>query len=181
MRFPPEGDHGANAGLKAARDFLEPVKQAFPWISYSDLWTLAGVAAIQEMQGPTIPWRPGREDADEAFCTPDGRLPDASKEQSHLRAIFGRMGFDDREIVALSGAHALGRCHTDRSGFSGPWTFSPTVVTNDYYKLLLDEKWQWKKVRRPVPMFPCSLFSFSSVSPFLCSPVTPVPGVHATS
>jgi hypothetical protein len=26
MRFPPEGDHGANAGLKAARDFLEPIK-----------------------------------------------------------------------------------------------------------------------------------------------------------
>ena len=26
MRFAPEGDHGANAGLKAARDFLEPVK-----------------------------------------------------------------------------------------------------------------------------------------------------------
>lgn len=28
MRFAPEGDHGANAGLKAARDFLEPVKGA---------------------------------------------------------------------------------------------------------------------------------------------------------
>ena len=56
------------------------------------------------------------------------------------------MGFDDREIVTLSGAHALGRCHTDRSGYSGPWTFSPTVVTNDYFKLLLEEKWQWKKV-----------------------------------
>jgi len=26
MRFAPEGGHGANAGLKAARDFLEPVK-----------------------------------------------------------------------------------------------------------------------------------------------------------
>jgi cytochrome c peroxidase len=26
MRFAPESDHGANAGLKAARDFLEPVK-----------------------------------------------------------------------------------------------------------------------------------------------------------
>lgn len=26
MRFAPEGDHGANAGLVAARDFLEPVK-----------------------------------------------------------------------------------------------------------------------------------------------------------
>lgn len=29
MRFPPEGDHGANAGLHAARDFLEPVKSEF--------------------------------------------------------------------------------------------------------------------------------------------------------
>lgn len=28
MRFAPEGDHGANAGLKHARDFLEPVKRA---------------------------------------------------------------------------------------------------------------------------------------------------------
>ena len=27
MRFAPEGDHGANAGLKAARDFLDPVKR----------------------------------------------------------------------------------------------------------------------------------------------------------
>ena len=26
MRFAPESDHGANAGLKAARDFLEPIK-----------------------------------------------------------------------------------------------------------------------------------------------------------
>jgi cytochrome c peroxidase len=26
MRFAPEGDHGANAGLKHARDFLEPIK-----------------------------------------------------------------------------------------------------------------------------------------------------------
>jgi cytochrome c peroxidase len=29
MRFAPEGDHGANAGLKHARDFLEPVKGKF--------------------------------------------------------------------------------------------------------------------------------------------------------
>ena len=35
MRFAPEGDHGANAGLKAARDFLEPVKGMRP--SYLNL------------------------------------------------------------------------------------------------------------------------------------------------
>lgn len=149
MRFAPEGEHGANAGLIAARDFLEPIKQQFPWISYSDLWTLSGVCAVQEMQGPTIPWRPGRQDKDVAFCTPDGRLPDASQGQDHIRRIFGRMGFNDREMVALSGAHALGRCHRDRSGFEGPWTFSPTVLTNDYFRLLIDEKWGWKQWEGP--------------------------------
>ena len=149
MRFAPEADHGANAGLKIARDFLEPIKAQFPWISYSDLWTLAGVCAIQELSGPSIPWRPGREDRDIAACTPDGRLPDGAKDQSHIRNIFSRMGFDDREMVALIGAHALGRCHTDRSGFDGPWDFSPTVFSNEFFRLLADEKWIPKKWNGP--------------------------------
>lgn len=59
------------------------------------------------------------------------------------------MGFNDQEIVALSGAHALGRCHVDRSGFDGPWTFSPTMLTNDYYTLLVGEKWNWRKWNGP--------------------------------
>jgi cytochrome c peroxidase len=95
---------GANSGLKNARDFLEPVKGKFPWTSYGDPWTLAGVCAVQEMQGPMIPSRRGQQDRDVAFCTLDGRLPDGSKDQNHIRAIFGRMGFDDREMVALCGA-----------------------------------------------------------------------------
>lgn len=116
------------------------------------------------MQGPTITFRPGRVDGDVTACTPDGRLPDASKAQKHLRDIFGRMGFNDQEIVALSGAHALGRTHASRSGYEGPWTFSPTILTNDFFTLLLDEKWQWKKwngpdqVRiRPNPFHHCDL------------------------
>ncbi|CDO76660.1 hypothetical protein BN946_scf184695.g1 [Trametes cinnabarina] len=145
MRFEPEAKHGANNGLHIARDLLETVKQEFPWISYGDLWTLAGVAAIQEEGGPKIPWRPGRIDGFETQCTPDGRLPDGSKGADHIRAIFYRMGFNDQEIVALIGGHALGRCHRDRSGFEGPWTFSPTSVTNEFYRLLLNEKWVWKK------------------------------------
>ncbi|KAK7418218.1 heme peroxidase [Neonectria magnoliae] len=149
MRFAPESDHGANAGLLAARKFLDPVKEKFPWITYSDLWILGGVCAIQEMQGPIIPYRPGRSDRDVTACSPDGRLPDATKSHGHLRDIFYRMGFNDQDIVALSGAHALGRCHTDRSGFDGPWTFSPTVLTNDYFRLLVEEKWQWKKWNGP--------------------------------
>jgi cytochrome c peroxidase len=149
MRFEPEALHGANNGLNVARDLMQKIKEKYPWISYGDLWTLGGVAAIQEMDGPTIPWRPGRIDGVAAQATPDGRLPDASQGSDHLRNIFGRMGFNDQEIVALSGAHALGRCHADRSGFEGPWTFSPITLTNDYYKLLFDEKWVWRKWNGP--------------------------------
>ena len=37
------------------------------------------------------------------------------------------MGFGDREIVALSGAHALGRAHPDASGYSGAQTLTLTL------------------------------------------------------
>lgn len=47
MRFEPEALHGANAGLHVARGIMEKIKQEFDWISYGDLWTLGGVAAIQ--------------------------------------------------------------------------------------------------------------------------------------
>ncbi|KAI8810031.1 heme peroxidase [Cladochytrium replicatum] len=150
MRFGPEANDGANAGLQIARDLLEPIKKEFPEISYADLWTLAGVVAIQEMGGPVIPWRPGRTDAvSVAAVPPQGRLPDASKEQSHIRDVFNRMGFNDQEIVALVGAHALGRCHTDRSGFDGPWTFAPTTFSNQYFVKLVQEKWVEKKWSGP--------------------------------
>ncbi|PAV18818.1 cytochrome C peroxidase [Pyrrhoderma noxium] len=149
MRFEPESLHGANNGLNIARGLLEKIKAKYPWISYGDLWTLAGVCAIQEMAGPKIPWRPGRIDGFAKDATPDGRLPDASQGADHVRAIFYRMGFNDQEIVALVGAHALGRCHTDRSGFEGPWTFSPITFTNDFYNLLLNEKWVWRKWSGP--------------------------------
>ncbi|OSX65959.1 hypothetical protein POSPLADRAFT_1043507 [Postia placenta MAD-698-R-SB12] len=145
MRFEPEALHGANNGLHVARGIMEGIHEQFPWISYGDLWTLGGVCAIQEMGGPKIPWRPGRIDGFAPQATPDGRLPDGAQGAQHLRNVFYRMGFNDQEIVALSGAHALGRCHRDRSGFEGPWTFSPVTVSNEYYRLLLEEKWVWRK------------------------------------
>ncbi len=50
-------------------------------------------------------------------------------------------GFNDQEIVALSGAHTLGRCHADRSGYVNPWTNAPTTFSNLYFVELLNNKW----------------------------------------
>lgn len=107
------------------------------------------------MGGPNIVWRSGRVDArDGSACTPDGRLPDADKGKAgatirHVRTIFNRQGFSDREMVALIGAHALGQCHTDRSGYKGPWTRAPTTFSNLYFKELLDNTWTLKKWSGP--------------------------------
>lgn len=149
MRFAPEANWGCNAGLKVARDFLEPIKKKHPDMSNADIWTLAGATAIEAMGGPEIKWRPGRTDSSVGTTVPDGRLPNADnggfkKDVAHIKDIFYRMGFDDREIVALIGAHAVGRCHTTASGYWGPWTFSEAAFSNQYFVLLLSEKWTLK-------------------------------------
>eukprot|EP00238_Polyblepharides_amylifera_P009579 CAMPEP_0196575610 /NCGR_PEP_ID=MMETSP1081-20130531/5048_1 /TAXON_ID=36882 /ORGANISM="Pyramimonas amylifera, Strain CCMP720" /LENGTH=349 /DNA_ID=CAMNT_0041893969 /DNA_START=78 /DNA_END=1124 /DNA_ORIENTATION=+ len=155
MRFSPESDIGANAGLGLARDLLEPIKSRHQDISYADLWTLAGCVSIESMGGPSIPWRQGRVDAEDgSSCPPDGRLPGADAGQAgktvqHIRDVFYRMGFNDKEIVALLGAHALGRCHEDRSGYKGPWTRAETTFSNEYFRELLENTWTLKKWSGP--------------------------------
>eukprot|EP00978_Attheya_sp_CCMP212_P034864 scaffold148694_cov60-Attheya_sp.AAC.2 len=154
IRFKEELIHGGNAGLgSTAVPWLEPIYEKFPGLSYADLYTLGGVASIKAMCGPTITWMSGRVDeTDPASVTPDGRLPNADSgppgadpsDADHLRTIFNRMGFNDQEIVALSGAHALGRCHTTASGYDGPWTPTPTTFNNAYFTLLSGLDWTKK-------------------------------------
>mmetsp|Transcript_33862 Transcript_33862/g.101982 ORF Transcript_33862/g.101982 Transcript_33862/m.101982 type:complete len:728 (-) Transcript_33862:124-2307(-) len=142
MRFAPERDEGANAGLNIERDILKPVKKAVPEASTADIWTLAGAEAVAVCGGPKISHAMGRVDAKSgAACPAQGRLPDAAQGAAHLRDVFYRMGFDDKEIVALSGAHTLGRCHKTRSGFDGPWTSKPLVFDNEYFVNLMNKDW----------------------------------------
>lgn len=156
IRFAPEINHGGNAGLHLAVKALEKVKANHPEISYADLYILAGVAVIEEMGGPAVPFRLGRPDATSgAECTPDGRLPDADKGSppknvDHVRDVFYRMGFNDREIVALLGAHAIGRCYPDRSGYSGPWTNAEWTWSNEYFRQLVENTWTVKKWSGPM-------------------------------
>jgi len=154
MRFAPESDDPDNSGLSIIRDLLLPVKHAHPEVSYADLYTAAGCFAIEFLGGPKIPFNLGRKDHDDGTrCPAHGRLPDATKDAQHLRQVFGdRMGFTDREIVALSGGHTLGRCHASRSGFDGPWTTHPLRFDNEYYKNLLNRTWRPKKWNGP-PQF----------------------------
>ncbi|KMZ69261.1 Peroxidase superfamily protein [Zostera marina] len=136
IRNKEELNHAANSGLKFSIDLCEIVKAKHPKITYADLYQLAGVVAVEVTGGPTIEFVPGRKDS---LVSPrEGNLPDAKQGTEHLREIFYRMGLSDKDIVALSGAHTLGRAHQERSGFEGPWTKEPLKFDNTYFVELLE-------------------------------------------
>jgi len=143
MRFEPENSDGANAGLGIVHDLLLPVKRNHPDLSWADLYIVAGCVGIEFIGGPAIPVNLGRsDDVDGTRCPANGRLPDASQGAAHLRALFGeRMGFSDRDIVALSGAHTIGAAHTVRSGYNGAWTTNSFKWDNEYFRNLLLLEW----------------------------------------
>jgi len=142
IRFEPEINHGANAGLAGAVKLLEPVKEKFPEVSYADIFQMASARSIEMAGGPKIDMKYGRVDATSPEqCSPEGNLPDAeagpngkyggaggtastedSTPNGHLRKVFYRMGLGDEEIVALSGAHTFGRAYADRSGLGAEKT-----------------------------------------------------------
>jgi len=131
--FEPEINYGANAGLSKAVNFLKSFKAKYPAVSWADLIQMASACAIEATGGPKIPMAYGRADAKDGSACPapksrgtadNAGLPDAmppfgcgaGDAATHLRNIFFRMGFDDEGIVALSGAHTLGRAFKERSG-----------------------------------------------------------------
>jgi cytochrome c peroxidase len=66
--------------LQRATRQLESIKSQYPYITYADLYTLAGATAIEAMNGPYIAWRAGRQDESSGARSPaNGRMPDATK------------------------------------------------------------------------------------------------------
>lgn len=151
MRFTDggEGAFGANAGLPdVALGLLAPLTKKWVEdagsISHADLWTLAANVGIELMGGPAIPTRFGRADAASSADSVEsqvGRLPDGDKGIDHLREIFHPKGFSDKDIVALSGAHTVGECKADRSGFDGAWTAEKFAFDNSYFVDMMNEEY----------------------------------------
>ena len=126
---------------------LEPIREDFDSLSWGDLIVLAGSTAIEDMGGPTIKFCGGRVDdsdgSDSIAIDEDTQLiyVDAGNTNgSDIRNLFANMDFtNDTETIALiAGGHTFGKCHSDRSGFEGAWTFTPTQWSGSYIENLLD-------------------------------------------
>jgi L-ascorbate peroxidase len=186
IRLEPEIKHGANAGLDGAIKLLEPVKAGNPEVSYADIFQMASARAIELAGGPKIDMKFGRVDVDSPEqCSKEGNLPDGNAcpkgtfgtttgtsptecttAEGHLRKVFYKMGLNDEDIVALSGAHTFGRAYKNRSGEGAEktkftdgskqlrtdgteakynaggssWVENWLVFDNSYYQVMADEK-----------------------------------------
>ncbi|MCO5599229.1 hypothetical protein L7F22_053329 [Adiantum nelumboides] len=78
------------------------------YISYADLYQLAGIEAIKNISGMEIKFQPGRLDT--SVPVPLNELEEFKRLQRGeldvptVKAIFSRLGFNDKEVVALFSA-----------------------------------------------------------------------------
>eukprot|EP01013_Petalomonas_cantuscygni_P002256 TRINITY_DN12293_c0_g1_i1.p1 TRINITY_DN12293_c0_g1~~TRINITY_DN12293_c0_g1_i1.p1 ORF type:complete len:379 (+),score=55.81 TRINITY_DN12293_c0_g1_i1:224-1360(+) len=138
-----EREDPQNAGLGVAIDLLEPLIAKYPGLSHGDLWSLAGCVALETMGGPHVDWRGGRRDLDHSYYLPRrGRIPSPEGGPQYLRTNFERMGLYLNEGVALMGVHAVSRSHGEALGYPVSWASDTTRVSNEYYRVLINHRWE---------------------------------------
>lgn len=101
-------------------------------VSFADLLVFAGALAVDLCEGPAIPLRVGRRDAEAP--APDGFIPDENEDYPTLLERFRAMGLDLKDLVVLSGAHTLGRAKEK------PYTADLYTFSNSYFRRLALEE-----------------------------------------
>ncbi|HNI99301.1 MAG TPA: hypothetical protein PL169_24770, partial [Leptospiraceae bacterium] len=112
--------------LKYRKEFEKERKMQ---ISLPDLLYAACSAALQKCEGPELPSRYGRKEAE--YCDGLSLPPDSKTSYENLVKIFSAMNFSVQEMTALSGAHTLGKSN------GKSFTDNPFVFDTDYFKNLL--------------------------------------------
>ncbi|XP_067938924.1 putative ascorbate peroxidase [Watersipora subatra] len=134
-------------------------------ISFADFVVLLGTVAVETGMAQTggpgeikFPFRTGRRSCSDpatynlAHTFPQGQDPKG------IEFLMEEFGLTKKLAVALLGAHSLGRCRAETSGFEGTWDRTPTVMDNGYYLSLVNTDWdlrnasngftQWSKDTR---------------------------------
>ena len=168
FRFPPERGWPANGSVGPALRLLEQLQRRHPNVSLADLVALSAVVAIHDLRGPAIPFQLGRADLPPhplPLSTPS-RIPIGNSSLPTLLRTFRALGLSAQEMVALIGAHSLGRCHVERSGYEGRWSRRPGVFSADVFRAMRGERWsrrqwagpmQWQNEDGALMMLPSDL------------------------
>ena len=129
LRLPEQLSRYENRGMEIPINLLKPVKERFPEASWADLIALSGAIAVQKCGGPEILVPLGRVDSDQ--YTPANVLDLENKSTEQMKEHFADTGLNVQEMVALSGAHTIGRL----KGI--PFTDDWYKFNNSYFKALV--------------------------------------------
>lgn len=129
IRFDEELDRPGNGGLRPFVDMVGMIHDDLPQVSWADLIAVAGALAVERLEGPMIHVPLGREDAAEP--DPDDALPYRTHDAAQLKEHFLQMGLTVTDLVALSGAHTVGRVD------GKPFTKDLFSFSNSYFALLM--------------------------------------------
>ena len=93
---------------------------------------------------PELFIRYGRKDcATSPNSNNDFGFPDPHRGHAHVMQVFrDGMNMTERQVVALIGAHTLGRTTPQNSGFQGPWAQPENRLDNGFYRSLVNENWR---------------------------------------
>ena len=140
-----------NFGLEEPIDALASVVTAHTsdgGLTRADVWAMAAMVSAEDAQPNNIAgftysfeWY-GRStcDATDGKGGPERALPSSDLPTSKLlQFFFGEFGLNERETVAIMGAHSIGSLSRENSGFDGPngWTNNNNVLDNRYYSELI--------------------------------------------
>jgi len=131
VRLPDEAERTECRGLEPALEALCRVHETLPKFSWADLIAWAGAVAVAKADGPLIRPALGRRDSD--LPCPPGPSMNAMTIQE-LKAHFAALGLTAQDLVALSGAHTLGRAH------GKPFTDDLFTFSNSYFQVLLSDR-----------------------------------------
>ena len=142
IRFAPEATWPENARLSYALIQLQPVRIAFPAVSWADLIVAAGTVALEDAGVLTLPFCAGRTDADAPSAIAMRPGPTFAARGAEVRAYLAATGLTLREWVALA-ARPRSRVMMGAAGYAGTWAASsPLRLSNAYFRALLGEQWE---------------------------------------
>jgi adenylate cyclase len=128
LRLPEQLSRYENRGMEIPINLLKPIKERYD-ISWADLIALGGAAAVLKAGGPDIHVPLGRPDSDK--YTPAHVADLEHMTTAQLKERFADMGLTVQEMVALSGAHTIGRLK------GVPFTDDWFKFNNSYYRALI--------------------------------------------
>jgi len=189
-----DANEGANGGLSDAVAGLAIVfsqsRIIAPLLSQADLWVFAANVAVEIAStggGNTpliLPFRWGRPTA--SSCVDSGLLPSPAIDWTGQKNFWFRLNYTTDDIVAIMGAHSVGRAASAETGFSGGWTATQTSFGNNYYKSVRDFRFTngdrnqivWNEATSSLFMLKCDLEIFfkTSTSTTFCSASTGISG-----